>query len=92
VNVLRIEVPLLLALILFALQAGFRTAAGRRKLGFAYTLVLVSAFSIAAWVSGCNGGGGGVHNPGTPQGTSTITITGSSSGVSRTENLTLTVN
>lgn len=92
VNLLRIEVPLLLALILFALQARFRTAAGRRKLGFAYAVVFVSALSIAACVSGCNGGGGGVHNPGTPQGTSTITITGSSSGVSRTENLTLTVN
>ena len=91
VNLLHLGVPLLLALILFALQARFRTAAAQRKLGSAYALVLVSVFLIAACVSGCSGGGGGVHNPGTPQGTSTITITGSSSGVSRTQNLTLTV-
>jgi len=91
VNLLRFGDPLLLALILFALQARFRTAAARRKLGFAYALVLVFVLSIAAYVSGC-GGGGGVHNPGTPKGTSTVTITGSSSGVSRTQNLTLIVN
>jgi hypothetical protein len=92
VNLLRFGVPLLLALILFAMQARFRTAAERRKFGIAYALVLVSVLSIAACVSGCNGGGGQVHHPGTPPGTSTITITGSSGGVSRTQNLTLTVN
>ena len=92
-NRLRFGVPLLMALILFALQARFSTAAARRKLGFAHVLVLVSLLSIAACVSGCSGGGGGgVHNPGTPAGTYTITITGTSSGVSRTQNLTLTVN
>ncbi len=89
VNLLRFGVPLM---ILFALQVRFRTAAARRKLGLAYALVLVSVLSIAACVGGCSSGGGGVHNPGTPKGTSTITITGSSSGVSRTQNLTLTVN
>jgi hypothetical protein len=92
VNLLRFGVPLLLVLILFALQTRFRIAAARQTLGFACALVLVSVLSIAACISGCSGGGGAVHNPSTPKGTATITVTGSSSGVSRTQNLTLTVN
>lgn len=91
-DLLRFGVPLLLALIMIALQARIRTAAAQRKLGFAYAMVVVSVFSIAACIGGCSGGGGAVHNPGTPKGTSTITISGSSSGVRRPQNLTLTVN
>jgi len=93
-NILRFGVQLLLALILFTLRARFRTAMVWRKLGFAYALVLVSVLSIGAYVSGCGGGGGGggsQHNPGTPAGTYTMTVSGASGGVSHTQKLNLTV-
>jgi len=80
---------LLFALLLFAFQRRIQTKTPGRKLGVAYALAVISIFLVTAW--GCSGGGG-VHNPGTPQGTSTLTITGSSGGVSRTLDLKLTVN
>lgn len=70
-------------------QGHVRAKASGRKLGFAYGLAIVSIFLLTAW--GCSSGGG-VHNAGTPKGTSTLTITGTSGGVNRTLDLTLTVN
>lgn len=80
--------PLLLVLLFFVFQRHLRTKASGRKLGFAYGLAIISISLLTAW--GCNSGGG-VHNPGTPKGPSTLTITGTSGGVSRTLDLTLKV-
>lgn len=88
-------VLLLVALILFVTQMRIKTgAAPQRERRLVYGLVLAAVLSLAAYLGGCGGGGGGVvnHNPGTPQGTSTIAITGTSNGVSHTQYLTLTVN
>ena len=84
-----IELALLLALLLFAWQVRLQAKASGGKLSFACALAIFSIVLVTA--SGC-GGGGGVHNPGTPQGTSTLTITGTSGGASRTLDLKLTVN
>jgi hypothetical protein len=56
--------------------------------------MVVILLGALVWTSGCGGGsgGGGVHNPGTPKGTYTLIVTGTSNGVSHTKNLTLTVN
>lgn len=94
---LRLVVPALLMLILFAFYARMRTSvAPRRERNFIYGLALVVILLLAAYSSGCGGGGGGggnvIHNPGTPTGTYTITITGTSGSVSHTQNLTLQVN
>ena len=88
-NLQRLVLPLLLALLMFALQTRFGTKAFGRRLRFGCALSTISVCLVTAW--GCSGGGG-VHNPGTPKGTSTLTITGSSGGVSRTVDLKLTVN
>src|SRR5260370_30766100 len=84
-----IELALLLALLMFVLQGLLRTKAFGRKLALAYALAFISIFLVTAW--GCSGGGG-LHNPGTPKGTSPLTITGTSEGVGRTLDLRLTVN
>src|SRR5215469_4965680 len=83
-----IELALLVALFVLALKWRFQAKTSGRKLRFAYALAIIWVVLIAA--SGC-GGGGGVHNPGTPQGTSTLTITGTSGGASHTLDLKLTV-
>lgn len=86
-------IPLMLfAVALLTIVLRFRDEAklpGRR---FALAPALGLALMILVWVGGCGGGGGGQHNPGTPKGTSTLTVTGTSGGVSHTLNLTLTVN
>lgn len=79
----RFGLPLMLALLLLILHERFRSKAAGRKLALAYALAIFSVCLIAAW--GCSGGGG--HNPQT----STLTITGTSGGVSRTLDLTLNV-
>lgn len=89
INLQYIELALLLALLMLVLQGLLRTKAFGRKLGLAYALAFISIFLVTAW--GCSGGGG-LHNPGTPKGTSTLTITGTSEGVGRTLDLKLTVN
>jgi len=89
INPQYIELALLLALLMVVLQGLLRTKAFGRKLGLAYALAFISIFLVTAW--GCSGGGG-LHNPGTPKGTSTFTITGTSEGVGRTLDLKLTVN
>jgi hypothetical protein len=90
---LRFIFLLVLALALLAILGRFRDAAKLPGRGLALAPVLALALMILAWVGGCGGGGGGgQHNPGTPKGTSALTVTGTSGGVSRTLNLTLTVN
>jgi len=88
-NLYYIKISLLLALFLLVLQGRFRTMASGGRLGFAYALAIISVCVVTMWA--CSSSGGGVHNPGTPKGTSTLTITGTSGGVSRTLDLTLTV-
>jgi len=89
---LRFVLPFLLAFILFALAARFREVAARRPRGFVYSSAL-GFFLLAGLVtSGCNGGSSKVHNPGTPKGTYTLTVTGTANGVIHTQTLTLTVN
>jgi hypothetical protein len=73
---------------MFVLHGLLRTKAFGRKPALAYALAFISIFLVTAW--GCSGGG--LHNPGTPKGTSTLTITGTSEGVGRTLDLKLTVN
>lgn len=85
----RLILPLLLALVMCALQVRLRRKASGRRLGFAYVMVIVSVCLVTVW--GCSSSGGG-HSVGTPKGTSMLTITGASGGVSRTLDLTLTVN
>ncbi|HEY6269238.1 MAG TPA: FG-GAP-like repeat-containing protein [Candidatus Acidoferrum sp.] len=90
---LRLIFLLVFAITLLAILRLFRDAAKlpRRRLALAPALALV--LMMLAWIGGCGGGGGGgQHNPGTPKGTSTLTVTGTSGGVSHTLNLTLTVN
>jgi hypothetical protein len=90
---LRFIFLLVLALALLAILGRFRDAAKLPGRGLALAPVLALALMILAWVGGCGGGGGGgQHNPGTPKGTSALTVTGTSDGVSHTLNLTLTVN
>jgi hypothetical protein len=90
---LRLLFLLLMALALLALSGRFRIAAKLPRPGLALAPALAFVLLILAWVGGCgSGGGGGQHNPGTPKGTSTLTVTGTSGGVSHTLNLTLTVN
>jgi hypothetical protein len=54
-------------------------------------LLAATLLLIALWAN-CGGGGGGGGNPGTPAGTYTLTVTGTSGSLTRTLNLTLTVN
>jgi len=48
---------------------------------------------VLGWIGGCgSGGGGGGHDPGTPSGAYTLTVTGTSNNVNRALKLTLKVN
>jgi hypothetical protein len=64
-------------------------SAGRKRMRFAG---LAGAFAVVLLIGGCGGGGTPPHVPGTPAGTSTITVTAASGGANRTLNLTLNVN
>jgi len=84
--------PLVLVLTLMFLMARLTAV----RLGTKWALVPTGIVLLGAfvWASGCGGagGGGGNHDPGTPAGTYTLTVTGTSGGVSRTQMLTLKVN
>jgi hypothetical protein len=85
-----ISVSLLLSLVLLALQWRFKTRPSGRKLSFVFPIAIIAVLLVTAL--GCGGGGGrGISNPGTPKGTSTLTITATSGGVNRSLGLTLTV-
>ncbi|HKW63310.1 MAG TPA: choice-of-anchor D domain-containing protein [Candidatus Acidoferrum sp.] len=85
---------LLFALALGVLMARSRNAAALRSRPFGLASTLALVLMVLAWAGACGGGGvgGGHHDPGTPRGTSTLTVTGTSGNVTRTQNLTLTVN
>jgi photosystem II stability/assembly factor-like uncharacterized protein len=92
----QIGLPLLAILTVFALLIRCGDVL-RTKRAFVYAPALVIVALGLIWIGGCGGGGGGggggvVHNPGTTKGTYTLVLTGSSAGVNRPVNLTLTVN
>jgi hypothetical protein len=89
---IRIVLPWVLAFTIMLLLA--RLAGARHGAKWAFAPMVVVLLGALVWTSGCGGGsgGGGVHNPGTPKGTYTLIVTGTSNGVSHTKNLTLIVN
>jgi len=60
-------------------------------LGLLALMVSLSGGTLACGSGGSSGGGGGGGNPGTTAGTYTITLTGTSSGISETGTVTLVV-
>jgi hypothetical protein len=89
---IRIVLSWVLAFTIMLLLA--RLAGARHGAKWAFAPMVVVLLGALVWTSACGGGsgGGGVHNPGTPKGTYTLIVTGTSNGVSHTKNLTLTVN
>lgn len=72
--------------------AGFGSmAAGRRRPQWSWAVLAVTALWLASFAA-CGSGGNGYVNPtGTPAGTYTITVTGTSSGLTHTATFTLKV-
>jgi len=92
---LRLIFLLLFALALLAILGRFRGTAKLPRPGLALAPALALVLLTLAWVGGCGGGGSSasaLHNPGTPKGTSSLTVTATSGGLSHMLNLTLTVN
>jgi apolipoprotein N-acyltransferase len=89
---IRIALEWVLAFALMVLLA--RLTAAKRRARWAFASVMVVLLGALVWTGGCAGGGGGGvhHDPGTPAGSYTLTVTGTSNGVSRTLKLTLKVN
>jgi Beta-propeller repeat/Abnormal spindle-like microcephaly-assoc'd, ASPM-SPD-2-Hydin len=87
-----LPICLLLALMAWVLLTILRNSTSGFRKSFAYTSTFAALILILAYVGGCGGGGNSApHNSGTPAGTSKLIITGTSSGVTRTQSLTLTV-
>jgi hypothetical protein len=83
-----------LAVLLLGLLTVVTVAVPRRR--SVYVGLVASMLCVVVWVA-CGGGGGGGGTPalpqtGTPAGTYTLTVTGTSSGASRSTALTLKVN
>jgi pseudomonalisin len=77
---------------------GLMLSAGNRKrpLRGGRALGLVVVLTVTLWAAGCGGGGsssggGGTSNPGTPAGTSSVTVTATAGSVSNPVQITLTV-
>jgi hypothetical protein len=68
-----------------ALLGSLASRKGRRRPAFA----LLAFLALTVVLTSC--GGGGSHNPGTPPGTSTITVTATSGGTTHTATVTLVV-
>jgi len=83
----RIRVPVLA--LAMALLTGLAIAATRRRRGLLAPALAGLLFSLA-YIGGCGGGGGGPTLR--PPTNATITVTGTSSGVNRTQELSLTIN
>ncbi len=86
-----VRAPWLLWLLILAML-GSATLLARRRTAWGLTVALLSVMLWAA----CGGGGGGGFvpqpQPGTPAGTYTITVSATAGGVTRTADLSLTVN
>ena len=80
--------PLILALLLLFSAITIQSRPGRRVLLSSFAIFLFTLICIA----GCGGGNSTPSNPGTQKGTYTLTVTGSSNGVSHPLSLSLTVN
>lgn len=89
----RISLQCLLILTFMPLLARLARATVRARRVLAPTVFALLGILVLA--GGCGGGGfggGGVHNAGTPSGTYTLTVTGTSGGVNHIQKLTLKVN
>ena len=81
-----------LAFLIFILLTSFRNSTNGLRKHFAYIPALAALVFVLVWVSGCSGiNTVHTHNAGTPAGTYTLTVSGTSSGITRTQSLTLTV-
>jgi len=79
--------PLSLLCLLLVLIAAL-TVRESKRFRFAF---LFGAVICTVVIAGCGGSGGGIHNPGTPTGTYTITVMGTSNQVQHSATVTLTV-
>jgi hypothetical protein len=74
---------------------GLMVSAGNRKRRWRGGMGLVVVLALTLWAPGCgggsSGGGGGTNNPGTPAGTTSVTVTATAGSVINPVQITLTV-